>query len=162
MINLESNIIIRPARLSDVDQICKLYYDTVRNVNFKDYSPEQVEVWSNGGLNADNWKRKIDEQYFIVVEIDGELTGISSIAQDGYLDYLYVHKDYQRCGVASVLLGEIERKALEQKNIQIYSHVSKTAKGFFEKMGYEHKEDLPDMYKGMLFVNALMVKKLNS
>ena len=159
MINLESNIIIRPARLSDIDQICQLYYETVRNVNFKDYSPEQIEVWSNGGLNADNWKRKIDEQYFIVAEIDGELTGFSSIAKDGYLDFMYVSKNCQRCGVATALLNEIERNAFEQKNVQIYSHVSKTAKGFFEKMGYKHKEDLRDMYKGVLFINALMVKK---
>jgi putative acetyltransferase len=158
---MERKITIRLALPGDTDQICRLYYDTVRNVNVKDYTPEQIEVWSNGGLNADNWIRKINEQYFILAEISGELAGISSIAPDGYLDYMYVHKDFQRCGVARALLGEIERKALEQKNAEIYSHVSKTAKGFFEKMGYTHKEDLRDMYKGVLFVNALMVKKLN-
>lgn len=161
MINPENKIIIRPARVNDIDKICRLFYDTVRNVNVKDYSPVQIEVWSNGGLNSDNWKRKIDEQYFIVAEIDSELAGFSSIAQDGYLDYLYIHKDYQSHGVATALLKEIDIKAAEQNNAEIYSHVSKTAKGFFEAMGYEHKEDLRDMYKGVLFINALMVKKLS-
>jgi putative acetyltransferase len=73
---------------------------------------------------------------------------------------LYVHKDRQRIGVGAALLNEIERKALEQGNHEIYSHVSRTAKGLFEKHGYIHKEDLRDIYKGVLFINALMLKKL--
>ncbi len=172
---MQSNITIRRAVHKDADLICRLYYDRVRNVNFKDYSPEQIEVWSNGGLNPDKWKRKIDEQYFILAEIvntplpqsslpsqEGNIIlGFSSIAPDGYLDFLYAHKDYQRHGVASALLKEIETKAAKQKNSEIYSHVNKTAKGFFEKMGDEHKEDLRDMYKGVMFINALMVKKLS-
>ncbi|MEO8513094.1 MAG: GNAT family N-acetyltransferase [Ignavibacteria bacterium] len=157
---MKENINIRKAQLADINDIMDLYHYTVKFINNRDYSEEQIEVWSNGAYNPDNWKRKIDEQYFIVAETGGKLAGISSIAKDGYLDYMYVHKDFQRCGVASALLKEIERKAQEQKNPEIYSHVSKTAKGFFEKMGYTHKEDLQDMYKGVLFVNALMIKKL--
>lgn len=88
------------------------------------------------------------------------VAGFSSLAKDGYLDFMYVSKDFQRCGVASKMLAAIEQKAKEQKNPEIYSHVSKTAKGFFQKMGYEYKEDISDLYKGELFINALMVKKL--
>lgn len=54
--------------------------------------------------------------------------GFGSLAKDGYLDFMFVDKDTQKQGVASALLAEIERKASEQNNVQIYSDVSLTAK----------------------------------
>jgi len=159
---LNNHIIqLRTAVFDDIPAIVEMYRATVHSVNTKDYSPAQIKVWADGAVNYPRWEKAIKEQYFVLAEIDGKLAGFSSIAKDGYLDFMYVSKDYQRCGIALTLLKEIEHKALEQKNPEIYSHVSKTARGFFLNMGYEHKEDIQDLYKGELFINALMVKKLN-
>jgi len=151
---------IRTAAFADIPNIVEMYRQTVFTVNAKDYTPAQIRVWADGAVNFPRWEAAIKDQYFVMAEIRGKLAGFSSIARDGYLDFMYVSKDYQRCGVATSLLNEIERKAGEQNNPEIYSHVSKTAKGFFLKMGYVHKEDISDLYKGELFVNALMIKKL--
>jgi putative acetyltransferase len=158
----DHNIWLRPAVESDIPAIGSLYSETVRNVNSKDYSPEQVEVWSLSGDDQPRWRKSIAEQYFIVAEINGIITGFSSIDPEGYLDFMYVHKDYQRMGVAKALLDEIEQKAREQENNLIYSHVSITARGFFEKHGYKHIKDLNDPYKGVVFTNALMEKQLSA
>jgi putative acetyltransferase len=155
-----TGIILRTASEFDIPAISALYSETVRNVNAADYSPEQIEVWSSSGNDSQRWKNSISEQYFVVAEIDGVTVGFCSITKEGYLDFMYVHKDYQRMGTAKALLDEIERKAMKQDNPQIYSHVSKTARRFFEKFGYIHKEDLIDVYKGVTFINALMVKDL--
>ncbi len=152
---------LRTAVFGDIPAIVEMYRATVHVVNAKDYTPAQIKVWADGAVNYPRWEKAINEQYFVLAEIQNRLAGFSSIAKDGYLDFMYVSKDYQRCGVALTLLKEIERKAGEQKNQEIYSHVSKTARGFFQKMGYEHKEDIRDLYKGELFINALMVKKLH-
>lgn len=152
---------LRTAVFEDIPAIVEMYRATVHSVNKADYTPAQIKVWADGAINYPRWEKAIKEQYFVLAEIDGKLVGFSSIAKDGYLDFMYVSKDYQRCGIALTLLKEIERKAREQKNPEIYSHVSKTAQGFFLKMGYEHKEDIRDLYKGELFINALMVKKLH-
>ncbi len=151
---------LRTAVFEDIPAIVEMYRATVHTINAKDYTPAQIKVWADGAVNYPSWEKAIKEQYFVMAEIDCKLAGFSSIAKDGYLDFMYVSKDYQRCGVANTLLTEIERNAAEQKNPEIYSHVSKTAKGFFQKMGYEHREDIKDLYKGELFINALMVKKL--
>lgn len=151
---------LRTAVIEDIPAIVEMYRATVHTINAADYTPAQLKVWADGAVNYPRWEKAIKEQYFVLAEINGSLAGFSSIAKDGYLDFMYVSKDHQRCGVASALLYEIERKAAEQKNPKIYSHVSKTAKGFFLKMGYEHREDIRDLYKGELFINALMVKKL--
>ena len=155
-----TEIKLRTAVIEDIPAIVEMYRATVHTINAADYTPAQLKVWADGAVNYPRWEKAIKEQYFVLAEINGSLAGFSSIAKDGYLDFMYVNKDHQRCGVASALLREIERKAAEQKNPEIYSHVSKTARGFFLKMGYEHREDIRDLYNGELFINALMVKKL--
>lgn len=144
----------------DIPAIISLYRDTVININSKDYSPEQIKVWAGSAENTDRWQKAIAEQFFILAFIENSLAGFGSLAADGYLDFLYVSKDHQRMGVAESLLRKIEQKAEEQKNTQIYSHVSKTARGFFEKYGYACEKEIEDPYKGVVFINALMVKKV--
>ncbi len=156
----DNQIKLRTAVFEDIPAIVEMYRETVHTVNAADYTPAQLKVWADGAVNYPRWEKAIKEQYFVLAEIDGKLAGFSSIAKDGYLDFMYVSKDHQRCGVAGTLLNEIERKAWEQKNPEIYSHVSKTARGFFLKKGYEHREDIRDVYKGELFINALMMKRI--
>lgn len=159
-LNVKNQISIRLAECGDIHDITRLYSETVRNVNSKDYSPEEIKVWAEGAENTERWQKAIAEQYFILAYIENNLAGFGSIADDGYLDFLYVSKDHQRMAVAKALLFEIERKAREQKNNRIYSHVSKTARGFFEKHGYICEREIEDPYKGVVFINALMVKNL--
>lgn len=151
---------IRTAEETDIPQIAKLYYETVRHINSKDYSEKHIEVWSNAAFAVEGWKKKISEQYFLVAETDREIIGFSSIAIDGYLDFMYVHKEHQREGIATKLINEIEKKAAEQNNEEIYSHVSKTAKPFFEKAGYKYSGDHIDPAKEVVFINNIMKKKI--
>jgi putative acetyltransferase len=154
-------ITLRTATFEDIPAIKELYSSTVRTVNAPDYTPEQIDVWARGSEGSDRLKDAVAAQYFVLAEIEGELAGFCTICKDGYLDFLYVSKDHQRFGVAQTMLEEIEKKARQQANWKIYSHVSKTAKGFFIKNGYKHEKDLQDIYKGVEFINALMVKYLN-
>jgi putative acetyltransferase len=159
---LRNKILIRSADENDLPAITELFRTTIQSINSKDYTPEQIEVWSAGADNTEKWAESIKNQYFIVAEIEGVIAGFGSITPGRYLDFMYVHKDYQRLGVARALLNEIERKASEQKNAEIYSHVSKTAKGFFEKMGYIYTEVVTDKaVNGVIFENSVMVKKIN-
>ena len=38
---------IRKYQAEDLEEIVQLFYETIQTVNRKDYSQEQVEVWSN-------------------------------------------------------------------------------------------------------------------
>ncbi len=155
---------IRKAEEKDVEGISELYYGTVRSINSKDYSEKEIEVWSSSAFNFERWKKNIAEQYFLVAEEEEEdnlIIGFSSITPEGYLDFMYVHKDFQRRGVASGLLSGIEEKASEQNNEEIYYHVSRTAKEFFEKSGYVYSGDNTETFKGVVFVNNIMIKKMN-
>ena len=131
-----NNIKLRQAIKHDVEKITQLFFDTIQNVNIKDYSQEEVDDWSSWKTDIDRWLEKMEQQYFVVAEINNKLVGFSSLAQDGYLDFMFVHKDFQGQGIACALLSKINRKAIEQENDLIYSDVSITAKGFFESKGF--------------------------
>lgn len=153
-----TNFIIRVATQEDLEQIRQLYHDTVVAINSKDYNEEQIRVWSDVSGGSHFFSKKILEQNFYVAEFKSKIIGFGSVTDEGYLDYMYVHKDFQRKGVAKKLLQEIEKTADELKVEKIYSHVSITARGFFEKHGYIKESDRTENYKGTEFTNSVMVK----
>ncbi len=49
---------------------------------------------------------------------------------------MFVHKDFQGKGIATILLNDIERYAITAGITQVTLEVSLTARTFFEKKGY--------------------------
>ena len=154
------NIKLRQAIDRDVENITQLFFDTIQNINIKDYSQEEVDDWSSWKSDIDKWLEKMQEQYFVVAELNNKFVGFSSLAKDGYLDFMFVDKDTQGQGVASSLLSEIERKATEQNNVLIYSDVSLTAKGFFESKGFIVERQQLKKSKKKELINFRMTKKI--
>ena len=148
---------IRKYISSDCEQIARLFYETVHSVNAKDYTPEQLDVWATGNVDIREWDRSFCEHYTVVCA-EGELIlGFGDIDKTGYLDRLYVHKDYQRRRIASALCDELER-AVEVPVIT--THASITAKGFFEKRGYNAVREQQVIRSGIALTNFIMVKKI--
>lgn len=128
---------MRTAQKSDAASLKELFQETVLTVNRRDYSMAEVEDWASCGEDLLKWEGVLDTQYFIVAEnSQAEIVGFSSITPQGYLHFMYVHKDYQGKGVATMLLSEMERHARGNGIGRITSEVSLTARPFFEKQGY--------------------------
>ena len=63
-------------------------------INAKDYTIEQLNVWATGEVDLVEWNTSF-LQHFTVVAVEGEqIVGFGDIDKIGYLDRLYVHKDY--------------------------------------------------------------------
>ena len=80
---------------SDCAQMAELFYQTVHSVNAKDYTQEQLDAWATGEVDL----QALDESFQahktdIAVEND-DIIGFGDMDESGYLDRLYVHKDYQ-------------------------------------------------------------------
>ncbi|MEP7322699.1 MAG: GNAT family N-acetyltransferase [Saprospiraceae bacterium] len=148
----------RRADLNDLDQIRFLFRDTITVINSADYNQEETRVWSEGYKNPDHWTKKISEQYFLVATSNDKIIGFSSIDGIGYLDFLYVHKDFQRKGVATRLLTEIEKQAEKSSLNKIFSHVSKTARTFFEKNNFHKTGEEIKKVGNIEFVVSVMEK----
>jgi putative acetyltransferase len=156
-----TGIAIHRATKHDVGMITELFRDTIQQVNAKDYPPDEIDDWSSWWTDHDQWQKRVEEQYFIKAMMDDKMVGFSSLASDGYLDFMFTHKDYQWRGVAGNLLRKIERKAKEQGNALIYSEVSITAKQFFEKHGYIVEKQQFKKSKNKELVNFWMTKTMD-
>jgi putative acetyltransferase len=157
-----TRIKIYRASKQDVGMITQLFRDTIQNVNSKDYPNDEIEDWSSWWTDHDKWQERIEKQFFIKAMIDDILVGFSSLSLDGYLDFMFTHKDFQRLGIAGNLIRQIERKAKEQGNDLIYSDVSITAKGFFERHGYIVEKQQFKKSRNKELVNFRMTKTINN
>ena len=156
-----TGIKIYRATAQDVGMITQLFRDTIQNVNSKDYPADEIEDWSSWWTDHDKWQERIEEQYFIKAMIEDKMIGFGSLATDGYLDFIFTHKDYQRCGIAGNIIRKLESKAKEQGNNFIYSDVSITAKGFFERQGYIVEKQQFKKSKNKELINFRMTKSIN-
>nr|ACT97466.1 putative acetyltransferase [uncultured organism] len=73
---------------------------------------------------------------------------------------MFVHRDFQGKGIASLLLKEIERYAMESEIVRITSEVSVTARPFFEKWGYTVEVEQKRKANQLCLTNYWMAKGL--
>lgn len=152
---------IREALLSDIPEIKELFRGTVLTVNRKDYSQEEVEDWASCGDDDEHLKELIDSLYFVVAEdVQNRITGFASITEEGYLHALFIHKDFQGFGWATMLLEHIERYAVSRGISLITSEVSETARPFFEKKGYAVEREQRRKANRLCLKNYWMKKRL--
>ena len=99
---------IRAYQRSDVREIMQLFWDTVHTVNRPHYSEQQLDAWAPKTMAVKQWENSLAVHHSIVVEYNGTIIGFGDIILTGYLDRLYVHKDYQRMGVGTAIADRLE------------------------------------------------------
>lgn len=144
---------IRKYLSSDLAGIARLFYDTVHTINARDYSPEQLDAWATGHIDAAEWDSCFLSHTTFVATEQGNIVGFGNVDANGHLDKLYVHKDFQGRGIATALCERLE-KATEAKIITV--HASITAKPFFEQRGYKVKGRQQVKRQNVLLANYVM------
>ena len=147
---------IRTYQTGDWKEMAELFYDTVHTVNAKDYTAVQLDVWATGHVDGQAWESSFGEHDTRIAEEDGHIIGFADMDENGYLDRLYVHKDYQGTGVASALCDCLEQA---HKGKIFTTHASITARPFFEKRGYRVKKKQQVERRGIFLTNFVMEKE---
>ncbi len=148
-------MIIRNYRPEDCRELAELFYHTVHTVNAKDYTAEQLHAWASGDIDIEKWNLSFLAHYSLVAVEGGCIAGFGDIDKTGYLDRLYVHKDYLRRGIATALCDRLEDSVC----IKIVTHASITARPFFEKRGYQVMKRQQVERHGILLTNFIMEKE---
>lgn len=156
----KTKILLRAATMSDLPAMLQLFTDTIFAVCKDDYSPEQIKAWSSSVEQAQVWQEKISAQYFLIAALERKIVGYASLENNKHVDLLYVHKDYQRQGIADKLYSELEKEAVRRNATAIHSFVSKTAKPFFEKNKFKLIEEQKNIRQGIEIINYKMSKEL--
>ena len=146
---------LREYNLSDCKQLTELFYQTVHSVNAKDYTKEQLDVWATGKIDLDEWNCSFLKHKTLVAVENGKIVGFGDMDNTGYLDRLYVHKDYQNMGIASAICDALESFS---KGKRFITHASITAKSFFLHRGYHVVKEQKVIRQGIALTNYVMEK----
>ncbi|HUW81677.1 MAG TPA: GNAT family N-acetyltransferase [Phycisphaerae bacterium] len=153
---------VRKARVEEAQGIIDLHVDTVRRVNSRDYSPEQIDAWL-GRRRVEVTEAMIrDGQYYVCVDDAGHLLGLGNI-KGNELVALYVSADHQGEGVGSAIVRRIEEDAFRDGISQIKTDSTVTAEGFYRRQGYVAVErKVLNIARGQTLQVVAMTKKLKS
>lgn len=153
-------LIVRKYQPADTDAIVALFRDTIRRVNIRDYTLEQVVAWAPEHMDSTIWMEKLSTRFSVVAEMAGKLVGFGDFESTGHLDHLFVHADHQHCGIGRSLLSAIEGEAQRQGICRIFTEASITARLFFERHGYRLLEQQQVVCRGVTMTNYRMGKVL--
>ncbi len=85
---------------------------------------------ATGNVDLAGWNQSFLEHVTLVAEEQGRIIGFADMDKTGYLDRLYVHRDYQRQGVAAALCDRLEAAV----SGDITTHASITARPFLKSV----------------------------
>lgn len=146
---------LRPYDPADGPAMAALFYDTVHTVASRDYTPQQLNACATGQVDLDAWNQSFLAHRTVIAEEGGILVGFGDMDKTGYLDRLYVHRDYQGRGVATAICDALESPI----SGPITTHASITARPFFESRGYRVIRPQQVERQGVSLTNYVMVKE---
>ncbi len=146
----------RQANLNDLEEIQELFVETIKSTCKNEYNKQQIDAWVSSVENKERWKSILANQYFLIAEINNKMVGYGSLENGNYLDFMYVHKDFLRKGIANLIFEKLKAKSLELGFEKLTSDVSKTARPFFETKGFKVIRENKNMMKDVEIINYHM------
>ncbi|MBD2361118.1 GNAT family N-acetyltransferase [Anabaena minutissima FACHB-250] len=151
---------LRRYEIADTEAIMQLFYDTVHEVNIRDYTKAQVDAWASVNMDVEVWMRSLKSKLTYVAEEEGQVIGFGELEANGHIDRFYCHKDFQGRGVGSKILAEIELKARDLTIQKLFVEASITAKPFFSRRDFIVVKKQEVERRGQKFINFVMEKIL--
>ncbi|MEZ8140573.1 GNAT family N-acetyltransferase [Enterovibrio norvegicus FF-33] len=152
-------ITVRKMRAGEEMMLWQLFYKTIRQINIRDYTPEQVAVWAPDECNEAAWCDRMQRIQPFVAIINDKIAGYAGLRSDGYIDHFFVDADFQSKSVGKTLMKTLFREGKKNSELSRYfSHVSITAKPFYERMGFHVVKVQQIEKQGQVFTNYVMEK----
>ena len=153
-------MIIRNHKLEDGIVLLKLFHNTVRNINIRDYNQKQIEAWAPENFDLTRWEKRVENYQIFVAEDTQGIAGFAELDVTGHIDCFYVHMARQGQGVGKLLIKSIEKEASSRNLPRLFAEVSITARPFFEHMGYKILKEQEVEIRGQTLTNFRMEKFL--
>jgi putative acetyltransferase len=118
-----------------LDEMMRLFYDTVHTINARDYRKEQLNSWAPLNIDKRFWEQRLKKNVCKVAFINDIMVGFTELV-DEHVETMYVHKDFQRRKVAANLIDELLQIANERNYSVLTTEASLTARPFFEAFGF--------------------------
>lgn len=130
-------MIIRHYRNDDILEIVSVFEDAIMNIASKDYNEDQCWAWSKSGQEHDRFAATLQKGITLVAEDEHGIVAFGQLYPLEHVNYLYCRAMGKGKGHATEILAKLEFEASHQGIRTLYTEASLTARGFFEKNGYE-------------------------
>lgn len=150
---------IRPYQIGEEPLLRELFYNTVHNVNQRDYTLEQRKAWAPAQYDENTWAMRIMQSEPFVALDNDTIVGFADVQNDGYIDFFFCHHAYQGKGVGRVLMQHILKTSKRYGLKRLYADVSITAQPFFQHYGFVVVRQQQKAVRGSVLTNFLMEKR---
>lgn len=134
------NYKIRKSKIEDMVDVMKAHKLSIQQICSKDYKAEQIAHWSNFQYSPEIFANAVNNEFHYVIEVDGKVEGFCHAAAyekgEGEIKGLYFSPKATGRGTAKEIFDIALNYLKEHKCTHISISSSKTAKGFYEKMGF--------------------------
>ncbi len=107
-----------------------------------------------------SWLKSLSDNITYVVELDGKIVGFGDMTHTGYIDRLFVLKNYQGQGIVFAILKKLEEEAHRLGLKELTTEASIMAMPLAKRQGYEVVAEQRKVYRGKEFINFIMRKNL--
>jgi len=151
---------LRPFQSEDAKPCLDLFHETIRRVNIRDYTKEQIDAWAPADYDHESWASRFDDRFAHVACDGNTIVGFCDMTRTGHLDRLFVSADHQWQGIARLLVQRLLEDATPAGLSEITTEASITAKPFFERMGFEVVREQSVNCRGVHLTNFRMRREL--
>ena len=155
-----SKIEIKPYSSPYASKICDLFHSSIHAIDTDIYSKAQQEAWCSTPPDYLKWSERLDNTQPWMAFRGSSLAGFVELGDDGYIDCLYVHPNFQKSGVARKLYDHVLKLAQQNKLPQLSVDASKVAVPIFKVWGFKIKRVNKITRKGQVLTNYHMYKTL--
>ena len=153
-------VILRTYRPDDAPALLTLFRDTIRRVNSRDYTPDQIRAWASDDIDPLVWADRFAGRFVAVAEEAGRAVGFADLEASGHIDRVFVSADHQGRGVARLLLSAVVAEAQRLGLVRLFPEASITARPFCENQGFVVLTPQVVTLRGVEFVNYRMERVL--
>jgi putative acetyltransferase len=127
---------LRPYLPADLPRLAAIFRASIEELTAEDYNESQQAAWA-ALADADEFGKKLADDLTLVALLGGEVAGFASLRGQDHIDLLYVDPQATGQGVATSLCDALEKLAGARGAAKLSVDASDTARGFFEKRGYQ-------------------------
>lgn len=124
---------IRPAGPQDLNSILELQRQAIQTLCSQDYGPRQLDA-----IILSQKQARGGSELILLAENEQNLVGFSTALLPSWeIGGVYVHPDFTRRGIATQLLTDLERQAVERRRRKLSVISSLTAVAFYRSLGFQ-------------------------
>jgi putative acetyltransferase len=150
---------LRPFLPADLPRLAAIFRTSIEELTGDDYNEAQQAAWA-AFADEEAFGEKLADNLTLVALVQGDIAGFASLRDKDQLDMLYVDPQAAGQGVAGVLCDALEKLAGARGATKLSVDASDTARGFFEKRGYQALQRQTIDCFGEWLGNTVMEKRL--